>query len=109
MTESLWNGFRRLDFTFEGREATLVVPDKANDNKNWLFKTEYFHAFPEFEAEMVKRGWHLAYIKNIKDKDNIDEIMFIIEKQIKKAIKMTKEKNSKFGNIAILSYLFRIK
>lgn len=65
MKESLWNGFKRLDFMFEGREATLVFPDKANDNKNWLFKTEYFHAFPEFEAEMVKRGWHLAYIKNI--------------------------------------------
>ena len=65
MTESLWYNFKRLDFTFKGREATLIVPDKPNENKNWLFKTEYFHAFPEFEAEMVKRGWHLAYIKNI--------------------------------------------
>ncbi len=57
----------------------------------------------------ISKPQFLAYIKNIKDKDNIDEIMFIIEKQIKKAIKMTKEKNSKFGNLAILSYLFRIK
>ena len=65
MNESVWNGFKRIDLEFEGREATLVFPEVANENKNWLFKTEYFHAFPQFEIEMVRRGWHLAYIKNI--------------------------------------------
>ena len=65
MTELLWNGFRRIDFEFEGREAILVFPDNANQEKNWLLKTEYFDAFPNFEVEMVKRGWHLAYIKNV--------------------------------------------
>lgn len=65
MTETQWNGFKRIDFLFEGREAVLVFPETANENKNWLFKTEYFNAFPNFEIEMLKRGWHLAYIKNI--------------------------------------------
>ena len=65
MTESIWNGFKRLDFLFEGREAVLVFPENANENKNWLLKTEYFGAFPEFEIEMLKKGWHLAFIKNI--------------------------------------------
>ena len=61
--ESVWNGFKRIDFEFEGREAILVFPHIPNEGKNWLFKTEYFDAFPEFEIEMIKRGWHLAYIK----------------------------------------------
>lgn len=65
MQETLYNGFRRLDFTFEGREAVLVFPEQANENKNWLLKTEYFDAFPNFQIEMLRRGWHLAYIKNI--------------------------------------------
>lgn len=65
MSETLWNGFKRIDFTFEGRPAIFVFPKEANESKNWLFKTEYFDAFPEFEIEMLKRGWHLAYIKNI--------------------------------------------
>ena len=65
MSESIWNGFKRLDFLFEGREAVLVFPEKENENKNWLLKTEYFGAFPEFEIEMVKKGWHLAFIENI--------------------------------------------
>lgn len=65
MTESIWNGFKRLDFLFEDREAILVFPEGANENKNWLLKTEYFGAFPEFEIEMLKKGWHLAFIDNI--------------------------------------------
>ncbi len=65
MQETLWNGFRRIDFSFEGRAAIIVFPKTANDNKNWLFKTEYFGAFPNFEIKMLERGWHLAYIKNV--------------------------------------------
>lgn len=62
--ESLWNGFKRLDFVLQDRPATLIIPDKAVEGKKWLLKTEYFDAFPEFEIEMVRRGYHLAYIKN---------------------------------------------
>ena len=65
ISESIWNGFRRLDFLFEDKEAILVIPDEPTEGKNWLLKTEYFDAFPAVEIEMVKRGWHLAYIKNV--------------------------------------------
>lgn len=63
MKESIWNGFKRIDFDFEGREAVLVFPDQP-DNGKWLYKTEYFGAFPAFELEMVRRGYHLAYLQN---------------------------------------------
>ena len=62
--ETIWNGFRLLDFTFEGKQAFLVFPEKPNEDRNWLLKTECFGAFPEFELEMLKKGWHLAYIQN---------------------------------------------
>ena len=63
MQERLYNGFRRLDFTFEGREAVLVFPEQANENKNWLLKTEYFDAFPDLQIELVKMGYHLFHIQ----------------------------------------------
>ena len=63
--ESEWRGFKRIDFKFEGREAILVLPKVANAERNWLLKTEYFDAFQDFEYEMVCRGWHLAFIKNV--------------------------------------------
>lgn len=65
MTETTWNGFKRIDFEFEGREAILIIPDNPNEKRNWMIKTEYFDVFPELEIEMIKRGWHLAYLKNI--------------------------------------------
>ena len=65
MIRTTWNGFERIDFEFEGRKAVLIFPEKANAEKNWLFKTEYFDAFPNFEIEMLKRGHHLAYIENV--------------------------------------------
>ena len=61
----MWNGFKRIDFEFEGREAILVFPETPEENKKWMLKTEYFDAFPNLEIEMIKRGWNLAYIKNI--------------------------------------------
>lgn len=59
-----WNGFKKLDFNFEGRKAILVFPEDSNKTDKWLFKTEYWDAFPNFELEMVKKGWHLAFVEN---------------------------------------------
>lgn len=63
-TESLWNGFKRLDFRFEGRDAILILPDEPQKDKKWLYKTEYFNAFPSFEIEMLKQGYYVAHIDN---------------------------------------------
>jgi len=57
-------GFEQLNFKFEGREAIVVKPKENVEGNKWLFKTEYFGAFPAFEIEMLKRGYHIAYIQN---------------------------------------------
>lgn len=63
-SHSQWNGFQRLDFTFEGHKAILVLPKKAVEGNKWLLKTEYFDAFPQFEIEMVEKGYYLAYVES---------------------------------------------
>ena len=63
-TQSEWFGFKRLDFSFAGRNALLVCPHTPDPAGRWMIKTEYFGAFPAFEIEMLKRGYHLAYISN---------------------------------------------
>ncbi len=62
--QTTWNGFDSIVFEFESREATLVFPKNANKSGHFLLKTEYFGAFPDFEIEMLHRGWHLAHIAN---------------------------------------------
>ena len=64
-TETEWNDYKRLDFEFQGRKAILVFPEKPCEDKKWLFKTEYFGAFPSFELEMLERGYHVAYLQNV--------------------------------------------
>ena len=61
--ESEWYGFKRLDFKFEDRQAILVCPDTAVNGNKWLYKTEYFGAFPDFEIEMLKKGYFLAHLE----------------------------------------------
>lgn len=62
--KSKWYGFERLDFKYNGREAILINPDVPRMDKKWLLKTEYFGAFPNFELEMLHRGYSVAHIKN---------------------------------------------
>lgn len=64
LQKNSWYGFERLEFDFEGRKAILVCPKEPCDGKKWLYKIEYFDAFPAFEVEMLKRGYYVAYLTN---------------------------------------------
>ena len=62
--ETNWHGYTCMEFEFQGRKAKLVCPKEACEGNKWLLKTEYFGAFPEFELEMLERGYHVAYVAN---------------------------------------------
>lgn len=63
--EKDWYGYHLVEFEFQERRVVLVSPKEACEGKKWLLKTEYFGAFPEFELEMLSRGYHVAYLKNV--------------------------------------------
>lgn len=48
-------------FVFEDREAIVVRPT-APANGRWVWKAEYFDAFPNFEEAMSEKGYHICYI-----------------------------------------------
>ncbi len=57
-------GFEQINFSFEGHDAILVKPKTPDAKHNVAFKTEYFGAFPNTEIELLRRGFHVAYVKN---------------------------------------------
>lgn len=59
-----WNGFRCEEFEFEGRRAAVVFPEEPDKNRNWSLKTEYRDAFPETEIDLLKKGFHVAWVQN---------------------------------------------
>lgn len=59
-----WYGFRCVEFEFEGQDAKLVFPEPEVSNGRLAIKTEYWGAFPDIEINLLRKGFHLAYIKN---------------------------------------------
>ena len=62
--KSEWHGFEMLEFEFGGNSAKLVCPSTPHADRKWLFKTEYFGAFPDFELTMLERGYYVAHVQN---------------------------------------------
>ena len=60
--ESRWEGFVRHDFQVDGANVIVVEPDKPLPGRPWAWRGEFFGAFPNADIELVRRGWHLAYI-----------------------------------------------
>ena len=59
----MWNEFKSETFIFAERQATIVYPD-CEPNGRLLLKTEYLNAFPNFDIEMLKRGYYLIHISH---------------------------------------------
>lgn len=58
-----FHAYNQDSFVFDGKQARVVYPT-GEANGKWAIKTEYFGAFPETEMELLRRGWHVAYIEN---------------------------------------------
>lgn len=58
-----WEGFARHDFKVGELDAIVVVPDKPLPDRPWVWRAEFFGAFAEADAALVKAGWHLAHVK----------------------------------------------
>lgn len=62
---SKWNGFTRNDYFYRGKEVIVVLPN-TQPNERWIWRTEFFDAFPYVDIAMVELGYTLAYY-NISD------------------------------------------
>ena len=60
--ESRWEGFARHDFQVDGVNVLVVEPKDPLPGRPWAWRGEFFGAFPNADIELLKRGWHLAYI-----------------------------------------------
>ncbi len=59
---SRWEGFTRHDFRVDGADAVVVEPAMPLPGCPWAWRGEFFGAFPNADIELLKRGWHLAYL-----------------------------------------------
>ncbi|MBO6248276.1 MAG: hypothetical protein J6N54_05645, partial [Bacteroidales bacterium] len=47
--KSSWEGCDRYDFKVEGRDALVVIPQKAAPGNPWIWRPAFFGAFPSVD------------------------------------------------------------
>lgn len=60
--KSIWKGFDRYDFTFDGKSALLIKPAKALEGNPWVWRARFFGWHFEMDSILVSEGYHVAYI-----------------------------------------------
>jgi pimeloyl-ACP methyl ester carboxylesterase len=46
----------------DGKGATVVVPKTSAPGNPWLWRGEFFGAFPTVDEALLAKGWHVAYL-----------------------------------------------
>lgn len=57
-----YHGYERHDFTLDGCACTVVLPTAALPGRPWIWRAEFFDAFPQIDLALLKEGFHLAYM-----------------------------------------------
>ena len=57
-----WKGFRRYDFTVDGREAFVVKPQKPAPGNPWVWRARFPTYHTEADVILLGQGFHIAYI-----------------------------------------------
>ena len=60
--ESLWKGFKRYDFTYQKRNARIIVPSSPLQGHPWIWRARFPGWHTEADSILVSEGFHLAYI-----------------------------------------------
>jgi pimeloyl-ACP methyl ester carboxylesterase len=61
-TPGRWRRWLRHDFTWEERPAVVVAPDRPARGGPWLWRGEFFGAYPDVDQALLDLGWHVAYL-----------------------------------------------
>lgn len=54
-------GFRGYDFTFQTRNAKIVVPKRAAPGHPWVWRARFWGHEPQADIALLERGFHVVY------------------------------------------------
>jgi pimeloyl-ACP methyl ester carboxylesterase len=60
--KSQYHGYDRYDFVVDGCATIVVAPLDAAAGKPWIWRAEFFDAFPQVDHALLAKGFHLVYI-----------------------------------------------
>lgn len=57
-----YRGYVRHDFQIGENAVIVVEPKQPVPGRRWIWRAEFFDAFPALDLAMLERGWWLAYM-----------------------------------------------
>ena len=60
--QSVWMGYKCQDFVVDQRVCVVVQPKTSMAGNPWIWRTEFFGAFPSADLAFLAKGFHLAYM-----------------------------------------------
>jgi sialidase-1 len=60
--DSLYYGFKCLNFRFEDHDAKIVFPASAEPERHWIWRARFWGHEPQTEIALLKKGFHLIYV-----------------------------------------------
>lgn len=61
MEETLWNGYVKQSFEWNGHSGLVVLPKTPCARHRWVWRAEFFGAFDYADRALLEQGWHIAY------------------------------------------------
>lgn len=57
-----YHGYARYDLTVDQCPSIVVAPKAALPGRPWIWRAEFFDAFPQVDLALLAKGFHLAYM-----------------------------------------------
>ena len=58
-----FQGFECRQIQVDGCDVNIVLPREAAQGRPWIWRAEFFGAFPQLDVALLQRGFFLVYIK----------------------------------------------
>lgn len=59
---SRFGNFEMIEFDFQGHQAKVVFPKKANEEKNWIWRARFWGHEPQTDLALLEKGFHVVYV-----------------------------------------------
>ena len=67
-------GFRCLDLKFEGHDAKIVFPEKAEPQRHWIWRARFWGHEPQTEIALLEKGFHVVFIDAAEYRGNNEAV-----------------------------------
>ena len=61
MKSEPWNGYELIRFDLNGHDSLICLPKNPRPERPWIWRAEFFGAFPSVDLAMLEKGYAVAY------------------------------------------------